>query len=186
MQKNSRSILPVATANWGVLKREVPGLDAAAKGAQRIINTSQFKASDIRIWVTPANHAESMRILQEYALRPLTLEEILFAVADRKLIKQLTKLKDACGSFYIMDQIGRLPQTPGLHIIEPDLSLSVGRSEDPEKNVLCIMGSNPPSFHVHRDKCGASSDRRFNLDTHEKPTTIVPLVVGLPIEVPIA
>jgi len=178
--KDPRSTLPISPANWDALKRNIPGLEAAAQNLQRDpvpTKTSGFR--EVKIIDITANYEDSMRILGENGLRPMTYKEIFVKLGmDRKLKGQL---KDR-GLFWID---GKGIDIEGLYTIQPDGSLKKGLSGDREKNVLVTSGSLPLTLKVGSNEETVSVWRRFQLDACANPLITASLVVGVPITMPI-
>ena len=175
--KDSRGMLPIAPGNWPELKRNVPGLDAAAKAVQSLKQQEQrtpLRFSQIRSIDTKADYVGSMRILKENRLRPLTLYEVLSTITyARDLI-----YKHTGKWFYIAGKgtDGKL----GIFTIQPDLSLKGGKSDNIEKNVHCFTGNYPLSFEIRTNELAANDGARYHLSAITPPDLHAPLIIGAP------
>jgi len=173
MRQKSANQMPVSPANWGAIKANVSGIAEAAKEAQRTsVETAPPRFANIEILNQKANHADSMRILNENGLRPVTYQEILIILDKDPKLKEHLK-----GKRFWIDGVGT--EMGGYHTLQSDGSLKKGRSEDPEKNVYCQSGSQPLLFYVGLVTDPASVDWRFLLAATDVSSSVAQVVVGV-------
>ena len=126
----------------------------------------------IKIIKQKANHEDSMRILKENGLEPLTYQEALANGAE------LVKL--AKGNWIWFYLAGKGTDKSGYHTIDKDGEVRAGRGEV-EDTVYIWKGKNPLSLDVHSDSDSAQSGRRFVLLAGLEPGDVAPVVVGKPL-----
>lgn len=117
-----------------------------------------------------ANHADSMKIIEDADLRPMTVGEALLLIDKDPELKE--KLK---GKWFYLDGKG-FKEESGYYKFDSNGDLSKGKG-NPEQTLYAYSGSNPLSLLV-RD--GADVDYgRFLLDASYDPSDVAPVVVGL-------
>jgi len=147
----------VAPENWAALKRNVQGLEVAAKQAERKADTGT------KILILDPDNGAWKQVLRERGLRLLDLDEIIFLMATDYELKEQLKGK----RFYLGD-MGT--ERHGEYLIEEDLPsfhrLVPGASKDPERNLHFYKGPEPVIFGVHTDEVAylPSCNRRFYAD----------------------
>ena len=124
---------------------------------------------NIKILNQKANHADSMRILKENGLEPLTYQE---ALANGKELVKLAK-----GEWKWFYLAGKGIDKSGYHTIDKDGEVRAGRGEV-EDTVYIWKGENLLSLDVHSDDDASGYGRRFWLDAVGGPNDVVPVVVG--------
>jgi len=162
--------LPIDPQNWGTLKKNVPGLEAAAKEAQR-----PHSRLALNIIKEQSSYYESMRVLKENGLRPVTYQEVFVALKrDPKLSEQLK------GQWFWLGAIGT--SMSGYYVIKSDGSVKRSSPITFEECVQFTKGTNPLSFGVDKDS-GSPASRsrtRFSIYAHVDTNVAAPLVVGVP------
>ena len=126
----------------------------------------------IKILNQKANHADSMRILKENGLEPLTYQEALAHGAE--LVKAF---KGEWKWFYLA---GKGMDKSGYHTIDNDGEVRVGKG-DMDNTVYIWKGENPLSLYVHLDDIALGFGRRFDLYAYDEPDDVAPVVVGKPL-----
>jgi len=163
----------VSPANWPAIKANIPGIADATREVQRTTaQTATPKFTNIEILNQKANHSDSMRILKENGLRPVTCQEILFALDRDPVLKEQLK-----GKWFWLE--GKGTKMSEYHTLQPDYTLKKGRSKDPEKNIYCDSGNQPLVFGVNSDTMSAEVGRRFYLYALDAPSDVAPVVVGV-------
>ena len=165
--------LPVSPENWQTIKANIPGIAHAAKGVQRTtVQTTTPKFANIEILNQRANHAASMRILNENGLRPVTYREILIALGRDPKLKE--KLR---GKWFWLN--GERTEMQGFHTIQSNGFLKEGKSDDPVKNVYVWEGEQPLAFNVFEDIHTACGDAWFGIHAIYDPSKTAYVVVGI-------
>jgi len=164
--------LPIAPENWSDLKKSVSGLDEAAQAAQRRPENLTLKNTDIKIMNKSANHDNSLRILGESGLRPLTYQEALVLLSDDPKLKGELRTK-----WFWLE--GRGIKLHGSCTIQPNGSLKEGDSSDLEKNIYVCSGEGPLTLEVYSDHHAAAIGRRFEINPSKSIACVAELVVGV-------
>ena len=124
-----------------------------------------------------ANHSESMKLLSEAGLRPLSYQELLPLLMKDEQLRNTLKGK----WFWIAGQ-GMYKR--GMFTINKKGELrEIAREEKPsaERKVYVWSGDQPLSFVVYSDAVAAYDGRRFNLSAGYEPLLVAPVVVGVPV-----
>ena len=124
---------------------------------------------EIKIIPQEANYADSMRILKENGLKPLTYEEAL--AHGKELVKAF---KGRWHWFYLAGE--RLDKS-GYHTIDKHGVVSAGKGEI-ENTIYFWKGDNPLSLDVHSVYVASRLGRRFTLYASNVPSYVAPVVVG--------
>ena len=174
-------MLPVSPNNWRVLKGSIPGLADAARGLQ----TAVFDIKKVVVLEIKANHTDSMHILSEHGLRPISYQNVLFAVTrDKRLLSRLK------GKWFWIEGTGP-GGIGGYFTIQDDLTLERGKGGGPgarERNIYYNKQSfddyqpNPLSFAVCTDEAAGNANyegRRFDLHANIHFSELAPVVVGI-------
>ena len=170
--KHKNSNLPVDPRNWSEMKRTFPGLKEAARGP---IKTKLLSIKDIRILDIEANHTDSMRLLKENGLRPMTYMEAINAMVHNSQLKN--KLIGKC--FYT-NEVGTDKQ--GEYTIKPGGNLVKGSTLNPENDISFTKGPNPLSVIVESMDTHHLWCSRFEVNAQRGPETYSCVVVGIPDE----
>ncbi len=128
--------------------------------------------TDVYICEKSANYAESMALLQQKGLRPMTYQEAL-VLTDRnpQLKKRLTGKM-----FYLA---GKSLEESGCNTFDNKGELQEGEG-DVEKTVYAYAGRNPLSLDVLIDNSARGNGRRFVLDASlGGPQFAASVVVGV-------
>ena len=123
---------------------------------------------EIKIIPQEANYADSMRILKENGLEPLTYQEAL--AHGKELVKAF---KGKWKWFYLA---GKGMDKSGYHTFGKKGNVRAGKGEV-ENTVYIWKGNQPLSFEVYSDdaaQCGG----RFGLYAENGPGGVAPVVVG--------
>lgn len=120
-----------------------------------------------------ANYYNSMRILNEYGLRPLTFKEALSRLNEDEELKD--SLKEAC--FYLGET--RLEEN-GFYTIDKKGNLVEGKGKSEEETVDSWSGRYQLSLDVASDPETVRFGRRYDLHADRSPFHIVPMIVGVP------
>lgn len=116
-----------------------------------------------------ANHADSLKILEDEGLRPMTYQEALVIIDTDSELKEKLKGK----WFWIA---GKGMEQDGLYTFDKNGKLIEGEG-DPEKTVRVWSGDTPLSLSVW---VGAVVDYwRFDLYADVDPSVVAPVVVGV-------
>jgi hypothetical protein len=147
----------------------------------KTIEKSKFKelkgSTEVSLFVLnkEADHATSMKLLDEAGLRPLEKEEIRFLVKDKTLRDPLrTKW------FYIA---GQGEDEEGLFAINEETgAFSKGKGSSVENTVRVYKGKYPRSLYVYSDNYASFGGRRYDLGASYSPGNAASVVVGVPKE----
>ena len=124
-----------------------------------------------------ANHPDSMKLLSEAGLRPLSYREILSLLMEDEQLKNALKGKQ----FWLA---GKGIEKEGILTINEKGELrEIAREEKPsaERKVYVWSGDQPLSFKVYLDDFAANVGRRFSLNAYLEPQGVAPVVAGVPI-----
>ncbi len=123
-----------------------------------------------------ANHPESLKLLSEAGLRPMTYQEILPLLMEDEQLKNALKER----WFWIA---GQGMKKEGVFTINEKGELrDITKEENPsaEQNVRVWSGNQPLSFFVYSDYYAAYVGKCFDLDASLRPQYVAPVVVGVP------
>ncbi len=137
---------------------------------------TQFKeilGAAVYISNTHANYANSMALLQQNGLRPMTYQEALVLISGNPKLKH--KLEDKW--FYLG---GEKLDESGFYTFDNTGNLVKGKGS-PEQTVYLWSGTGPLSLDVHVDDVINGAERRFDLDAAIGPDLISPRIVGVKI-----
>jgi hypothetical protein len=148
----------------------------------KTIEVSKFKelkgSTGVSLFVLnkEADHATSMKLLDEAGLRPLEKEEIRFLVKDKELRNPLR-----ANWFYIA---GQGEDEDGLFAINEETGMfSKGKGSSVENTVRVYKGKYPRSLYVCSDNDASVIGRRYYLLYADySPDYAAPVVVGVPKE----
>lgn len=115
-----------------------------------------------------ANHSDSIKILEDEGLRPMTYQEALVIINQDSKLKE--KLK---GNWFYLE--GKGFKDGGYYKFDSNGALSKGKG-DPEQTVYAYSGPHPLSLYVGDD---AGVVWRFDLDASNDPSLVAPVVVGV-------
>ena len=123
-----------------------------------------------------ATHQDSMKLLSEAGLRPMTYQEILPLLMEDEQLKNALKGK----RFWIA---GQSMKKEGVFTINEKGELrDITKEENPsaEQKVRVWSGNQPLSFVVYSDDYAAFFGGRFYLFANDGPRVVAPVVVGVP------
>ncbi len=126
-----------------------------------------------------ANHPDSMKLLSEAGLRPLSYQELLPLLMEDEQLRNTLKGK----RFWIA---GQGMNKNGIFTIDekgelvPLLQGFFKKKTSVEQKVRVFSGNQPLSFGVDSDYGAADLGRRFNLLADVVPQFVAPVVVGVP------
>jgi hypothetical protein len=135
---------------------------------------TQFKevnATSVHISETKANHANSMALLQQNGLRPMTYKEAIVLIDGNPELKEQLK-----GKWFYLD--GKGLKESGYHTFDNEGKLTKGKG-DIEKTVYAYSGKNPLSLYVFTDYYVGFNERRFYLNADYVPQDVASVVVGV-------
>ena len=126
----------------------------------------------IKIISKEANHKDSMRILKENGLEPLTYQEALAHGAE------LVKAFKGKGKWFYL--AGKGIDKDGVFLFDSKGNIDAENPEkdDIEHKVRVWSGKYPLSLVVRSDDVAWDYGRRFNLDASYEPGGVAPVVVG--------
>ena len=127
---------------------------------------------EIKIISKEANHKDSMRILKENGLEPLTYQEALANGAE------LVKLAKGERMWFWL--VGKGMDKNGVFLFDSKGNLDAENPEkdDMEHKVRVWSGTNLLSLDVHSDSDASVCGGRFGLDASDEPGSVAPVVVG--------
>ena len=130
----------------------------------------------------PADHPNSIRILEENGLRLPTYKEVLTILTENSELKEQLKGKwfwiSGTGND-IKDLLTRR-ESSAFFTFDSQGSLTRGKGQIEETvSVVLLIGDSPLSFYVHTD-ADASSDWRFALRARSPSDYVASAVVGVP------
>ncbi len=117
------------------------------------------------------NDAQSMKILADHSMRPLTYQEALVWLMQNPEIKEQLK-----GKFFYLEGVGT--DKSGLYTVGGKGELKPGSGEF-EETVLVWSGKNPLSLGVCSGDRARVGGRRFDLIGDGSPDGVAPVVVGV-------
>ncbi len=124
-----------------------------------------------------ANHPESMKLLSEAGLRPMTYQELLLLLMEDEQLKNALKGKH----FWLA---GQGIEKEGVFTINEKGELrEIAREErlSAERKVNVCKGNRPLSFGVYSDYVAPGIGWRFFLYADYEPQIAAPVVVGVPV-----
>ena len=126
----------------------------------------------IKILNQKADHADSMRILKENGLEPLTYQEALAHGAE--LVKAFK------GEWMWFWLVGKGMDKNGVFLFDSKGNIDAENPEkdDMEHKVRVWSGTNLLSLVVHSDVDASGYGRRFDLNAYFEPYGVAPVVVG--------
>jgi hypothetical protein len=150
---------------------------------QSQVQFKEVNASGVFTYRIDVNHVDSMALLRQNGLRPLTYKEALVLIDKNPELKRELKHEwedtwfylegslNACSGFYTFNEKGEL--TPG--------------KGDVSKTILVWGGNRPLQLHVSSDMAlkmptliiGKDERYSFRLDTIQFPAHRAPIVVGV-------
>ncbi len=131
----------------------------------------EVNASGVFIAQIGANQTNSMRLLQENGLRPLTYQEAIVEIDKNPELKEWLK-----GKWFYLG--GKGSQLLGYYTFNKKGELTQGEG-DMEKTVYVYKGSQPLLLAVHEDCVARSVRRRYGLYAGDNPSAVVGVVVGV-------
>lgn len=133
---------------------------------KEVVSTTVFIAE------TKADYANSMALLQQNGLRPMTYQEA-FVLIDKNLVLK----KELKGTAFYLDGIGL--KESGYYTFDNDGKLSKGKGI--ERAVCILNGKAPLSLLVNSDDGARFVGARFFLIADYTPKGVAPVVVGVKI-----
>ena len=124
-----------------------------------------------------ANHPESMKLLSEAGLRPMTYQEILSLLMEDEQLKNALKGKGfwLAGQGMEKEGVFTISKKGEIRKIRWREKLSV------ERKAHVQSGNKPLSFIVYSDYYAAHFGWRFYLGANTDPLYVAPVVVGVPV-----
>ena len=124
-----------------------------------------------------ANHPESMKLLSEAGLRPMTYQELL------PLLMKDEQLRNALEGKQFWLACKGIEKEGILTINEKGELRDITKEENPsaERKVRVWSGDQPLSFGVDSDDYAADFGGRFFLVAYYGPQAVAPVVVGVPV-----
>jgi hypothetical protein len=123
-----------------------------------------------------ANYSDSIRLLEEAGLRPITCKEALAKLMNDQELKNLLKDK----SFYL---IGKWDGRYGLHRICGDGTLVCGKGPSMEQTARIWVGMHPLRIDIYSDKKANLYGVRFSITSRvDTNYYIARIIVGVPKE----
>jgi len=124
---------------------------------------------EIKIIPQEANYADSMRILKENGLEPLTYQEAL--AHGKELVKAFK------GKWKYFWLAGKGINKSRYHTFDKKGNVRAGKGKV-ENTVYILKGNQPLCLGVHSDYVAAQYGRRFYLAACYGPDDVAPVVVG--------
>ncbi len=126
---------------------------------------------DIKIINQEADYENTLSILKENKLRPLTYQEALVSIDKDLELKNKLKGK----WFYLQ---GKGLDKEGYHTFNNKGNLKEGKG-NMEETIYLWSGKNPLSFGVRSDYGALINGRRFGLSASNSPDSVAGVVVGV-------
>ncbi len=147
---------------------------ATARRAKETVQIAfrEVNASGVFIAQTEANQKNSMSLLKQNGLRPLTYQEAIIKIDQNPELKEQLK-----GKWFYLD--GKGSQLLGYYTFNDKGEFTQGKG-DIEKTVYVYKGSQPMSLDVYMDDDAFFSERRFLLYANDGPHYVASVVVGVP------
>lgn len=123
--------------------------------------------------LTESNLKDSLSMLGQNGLRPLTYQEAIDKIDKNLELKE--KLK---GMWFYLDGEGLA--LSGYYTFDDKGQLTQGKG-DIEKTIHIYKGQQPLSFDVLSNDDSGSYERRYDLNAHYGPFCIAPVIVGVKI-----
>ena len=134
----------------------------------------EINATTVHISETKANHANSMALLQQNGLRPMTYQEAIVLIDRNRELKAQLK-----GKWFYLE--GKGLKKSGYHTFDNAGRLveSVEGKGDIEKTAYAYSGNNPLALYVRTDEYARRGRRRFTLNAFDSPQYAALVVVGV-------
>lgn len=120
---------------------------------------------------TDADHKNSLSILQQYGLEPLTYQEAIARINQHEQLKEQLKY-----TMFYLD--GKCYLLPGFNTVDHNGELTPGK-RDIERTVFVNPGQQPLVLRVHADYDALFRKSRFNLYADGSPDEVAHVVVGV-------
>ncbi len=135
---------------------------------------TQFnEVATVFISETKTNHANSMSLLKQNGLRPMTYQEALVLIyRNPELMAQLN------GRWFYLG--GKGLKESGYYTSNNEGKLTEGKG-DIEKTVHVYPGDNPLLLLIHSDHLARTAESRFDLHADDDPHYVASVVVGVKI-----
>ncbi len=146
---------------------------ATARRAKETVQVEFREVSKTAVFIaqTKADHKNSMSLLQQNGVRPLTYQEAIIKIDQNPELKEQLK-----GKWFYLD--GKGSQLSGFYTFNDKGELTQGKG-DIEKTVYVWKGSQSFSLGVHGDSNARRYERRFTLVAVSGPADVAAVVVGV-------
>lgn len=131
----------------------------------------EISATTVHISETKASRINSMLLLEQNGLRPMTYQEAIVLIDRSPELK--TELK---GKWFYLD--GKSLKESGYYTFNNEGRLTEGKG-DIEKTVYAYSGNGPLSLAVHAEEDAAAGGLRFVLDANFDSRVVALVVVGV-------
>ena len=132
----------------------------------------EINATAVHISETRANRANSMALLQQNGLRPMTYQEAIVLIDRNRELKAQLK-----GKWFYLD--GKGLRESGCYTFDNEGKLVIGMKGGIEKTVHVYSGNGQLSLDVREEDDARRGEGRFGLDAIGDPSNVATAVLGI-------